>query len=149
MGQYVVYQDEGNRWIIAEAMGGPPIGDWAPGRSQQEALDVLNRHLAPRGETVTSVNQSSGILKVTTGPVREPPPYDIILKLSAMPDVARLLDELSADLHKSSAETIIQALVMLKVIVEAGKEGKRLTITDDDLNVEREILIPGRKHDNA
>lgn len=82
-------------------------------------------------------------------PEQEPIPYDITLKLSAMPEVARLLEGLSADLRKSSAETIIQALVMLKIIVDAGKEGKRLAITNDDLNVEREILIPGRSDDDA
>lgn len=149
MGQYVVYRGDGGRWIVSHSMGGPSIGDWHPPRSQQEAIDLLGRHVAPKGEVVISTQQSGGIVNVTTGPAREPIPYDITLRLSAMPEVARLLEELSAELHKSSAETIIQALVMLRIVVDAGKEGKRLVITDEDLDIEREILIPGHRHDRA
>ena len=86
-------------------------------------MDHLRRHLAKKGEVVISTQQGGGIATVTTGTPGEPIPYDITLKLSAMPEVARLLEELSAKLHKSSAETIIQALVMLKIIVDAGKDG--------------------------
>jgi hypothetical protein len=149
MGQYVIYREEGDRWIAAHQIGAPSIGNWAPPRSPQEAIDLLKRYLAARGETVISVQQGEGTFRLTTGPEREPVPYDLTLKLSAMPEVARLLEGLSADLHKSSAETIIQALVMLKIVVDAGKEGKRLVITDNDLNVIQEVLIPGRSHDNA
>lgn len=150
MGQYVVYRSDGDRWVISEAMGGASIGDWHPPRSSGEAIDLLKRFLAAKGESVISIQPGGGIIQVASGPAaREPVPYDITLRLSAMPEVARLLEELSAKLHKSSAETIIQALVLLKIVMEAGDQGKRLAITDDDLVVEREILIPGRNYDHT
>lgn len=149
MGQYVVYRDEGDRWIAAHQVGAPAIENSSSPRSSREAIDLLRQHLAAKGETVTTVTQGGGVFHVSSTTERDPIPYDITLKLSAMPEVARLLEELSATLHKSSAETIIQALVMLKVIVDAGKQGKRLVITDEDLDMEREILVPGRSHDRA
>jgi hypothetical protein len=149
MGQYVVYRDDGGRWIVSRSFGGPSIGDWVAPRSQEEAIDLLRRHLAAKGEVVNSIQQGGGIVNIVAGTAREPVPYDITLRLSAMPEVARLLEELSAKLRKSSAETIIQALVMLKIVVDAGDAGKRIAIIDDDLNVIQEILIPGRSHDHA
>jgi len=74
---------------------------------------------------------------------------DITLRTSMFPGIASLIDELSMDLGKSSFETIALGLVMLKIVMDAGQDGKRVAITDDDLNVEKEILIPGRSDDEG
>jgi len=85
----------------------------------------------------------------TTDPIQTATRSDITLRTSILPELARLIDQLSIDLGKTPIETIVQSLVMLQILMRAGHEGKRIAITDEDLNVEREILIPGYPHDDA
>lgn len=146
-GQYVVYQDDRGRWSASESIGGDPIGG-VEARTPHEALDVLRAHLAAKGEAMSTVVPGERLFHVESGPPRPGRP-DVTLRLSAVPWLADLVAEMSSELKMPTVETIGQALVMLKIAVDAGKAGNRLAITDDDFHVLQEILIPGRHDDEA
>jgi hypothetical protein len=146
--QFRVFKGENNRWKVEDLHG----GEASYGKefaTKDEAVDAFRKHLAAEGLEMSVLPHRDGSSTVVSRPRFGQSDADLTLRLSTMPEVRALLDELCAELDMPPVETIIQALVMLKITVDAGKEGKRLAITDDDLNVEREILIPGRSHDDA
>ena len=56
----------------------------------------------------------------------------------------RALDELKESMGKTSrAEVFRLAITLLKIADEARQEGLKLTISDKQGKVQREILIPG------
>ncbi|HZW33252.1 MAG TPA: hypothetical protein VFF52_21220 [Isosphaeraceae bacterium] len=52
-----------------------------------------------------------------------------------------ILEDMSEELGLSKGLTIIRALELLQVALDAHKEGKGIAIVDDDLNVEQEIEV--------
>jgi hypothetical protein len=140
--RYVVYQDDRGRWLASSSLGGNPIGG-VEARTPGEALDVLRSHLTSKGESMSTVVPGDRVFHIESGAPRAARP-DLTLRLSATPWLADLVGEMSMALGLPPVETIGHALVILKIAVDQGKLGHRLAITDDDLNVLQEILIPGR-----
>lgn len=69
---------------------------------------------------------------------------DVLIQLSAYPEVAEMVDYLNRTVGTGSVGTIAQALAMFDFVVRAGQEGKRLALLDDDFELYQEIIIPGR-----
>jgi hypothetical protein len=68
------------------------------------------------------------------------PERSVTLRLTITPELDGILEDMSEDLGLSKGRTIIKALELLQVALDARKEGKGIAIVDDDLNVEQEIL---------
>jgi hypothetical protein len=61
----------------------------------------------------------------------------LVLKIS--PEMDDAIDRMADDLSVSRADVLVQAMALFQMTLNAKKEGKRICITDDDLNVETEI----------
>ena len=88
-------------------------------------------------------------MRVVTPPRNGTSRSDFTIRLPDSPDLAGLIEGLSADLEMPTIETTLLALVLLRIVVDGGKQGKRLAFTDEDLDFVQEILIPGHADANG
>ena len=65
----------------------------------------------------------------------------VVLRLSITAELDAILDNMADDLGLSKGDTILKALGLLKIAVDARQEGKRIGILDENLDVEQEITL--------
>ena len=65
----------------------------------------------------------------------------VTLTLTISPELDTLLDNMSEELGVPKGEAILKAFGLLKIALEARREGKGIGILDDELDVEQEITI--------
>ncbi len=63
----------------------------------------------------------------------------VVLRLTISPELDAILDNMAEEVHGSKGDAILKALALFKIALDAKKEGKRIGILDDELNVEQEI----------
>ena len=63
----------------------------------------------------------------------------VSLVLTISPEMDDAIDRMADELRVSRADVFVQATALFRMTLNAKREGKRICITDDDLNVETEI----------
>jgi len=72
---------------------------------------------------------------------REPRWLPVTLTLSISPELDDLLDNMADEMGVPKGEAILKAIGLLKIALDAKREGKGIGILDDELDVEQEITI--------
>ena len=67
----------------------------------------------------------------------------MVLRLSITPELDALIDNMADDLGLTKGDTILEALGLLKIALDARQEGKRIGILDENFDVDQEITLGG------
>ncbi len=61
----------------------------------------------------------------------------IVLEIS--PELDEAMEDMAIELDGTKSDVFVRALALLRLVTDARKTGKRVCITDDELNVETEV----------
>lgn len=64
----------------------------------------------------------------------------IKINLDLSPELYETLNNLAQQINEDNAEVLLKAIALLEVAVEAKQKGKHIWITDDNQNLETEIV---------
>ncbi|MEH2373253.1 DNA-binding protein [Nostoc sp.] len=64
----------------------------------------------------------------------------IQINLDLSPELYQTLNNLAQHLNGDNAEVLLKAIALLEVAVDAKQKGKHIWITDDNQNLETEIV---------
>lgn len=64
----------------------------------------------------------------------------IQISLDLSPELYQTLNNLTQHINGDNAEVLIKAIALLEVAVDAKQKGKHIWITDDNQNLETEIV---------
>jgi hypothetical protein len=77
---------------------------------------------------------------VTSPPYSLSEPVTASLEVTVSPELHRELETLAEDIHATQGDALAKAIALLRLAVDARKQGKRVAILDEDLaEVDREI----------
>jgi hypothetical protein len=69
----------------------------------------------------------------------------MVLRLSITPELDALIDNMAEDLGLTKGDTILEALGLLKIALDARREGKIIGILDENLELDQEIVLDLRQ----
>ncbi|WP_138498007.1 DNA-binding protein [Nostoc sp. PA-18-2419] len=64
----------------------------------------------------------------------------IQINLDLSPELYQTISDLAQQMNQENAEVLLKAIALLEVVVEAKRKGKYIWITDENQNLETEII---------
>jgi hypothetical protein len=140
---FEIVPGEGGRWTVVNHDRNPvfPGSDF---RSPNEALNAILDIAKAGAEGADVVYTREGVPQmVVLGGMRRPDSVKpgVVLRLSITAELDALVDNMADDLGLSKGDTILKAIGLLKIALDARQEGKRIGILDENLDVDQEITI--------
>lgn len=138
MPNYCRITREGDRWKVRDLRGAPFLftEDFP---SERAAEDAVRRRFGAEGMEVSTIQEREGSFMVSTRPAIGAPKEGVTLTLTIWPELNDLLDNLADEIGVPKGEAVVKAINLLKIAVEARREGKKLIVLDDATGEEEEI----------
>ncbi len=140
---YSIAPDSVGHWTVLDPEGREFFQD-EEFRTSDEAFSALQDMAKARGMTaeITSGSGTSN-RQVVLKKRRHLPESErlVTLTLTISPELDDHLDNMAEELGVPKGEAILKAFGLLKIALEARREGKGIGILDAELDVEQEITI--------
>ena len=135
-GRYRITNPDGRGWIAVHEPGLEVSLGRAFDRPEDVAMALMGLARGQGRNAVRVRNMETGALE---GVIVDVGSLSISLTLSISPELDADLDNMAEELDTTKGGAVLKALALLKISLEAKREGKRVAIIDDRDDSEQDI----------